>query len=126
MVERIPKPPAQDIIDSASGKETEGYLHQLYFHYPKEGGFQSLVNSLVSKIQNHTEFHLNNEVKKVDTDRGGFFNTEALPEGSILVFPIALKENGWKPFDSQEKKELYFGGLESVGFGRCQVKIVKL
>ncbi len=66
MVERIPKPPAQDIIDSASGKETEGYLHQLYFHYPKEGGFQSLVNSLVSKIQNHTEFHLNNEVKKVD------------------------------------------------------------
>jgi len=66
MVERIPKPPAQDIIDSASGKETEGYLHQLYFHYPKEGGFQSLVNSLVSKIQNHTKFHLNNEIKKVD------------------------------------------------------------
>lgn len=66
------------------------------------------------------------EVKKVDTDRGGFFNTEALPEGSILVFPIALKENGWKPFDSQDKKELYFGGLESVGFGRCQVEIVKL
>ena len=66
MVERIPKPPAQDIIDSASGKETEGYLHQLYFHYPKEGGFQSLVDSLVSKIQNNTKFHLNNEIKKVD------------------------------------------------------------
>lgn len=66
MVERIPKPPAQDIIDSASGKETEGYLHQLYFHYPKEGGFQSLVDSLVLKIQNYTKFHLNNEIIKVD------------------------------------------------------------
>jgi len=66
MVERIPKPPAQDIIDSASGKETEGYLHQLYFHYPKEGGFQSLVDSLVLKIQNYTKFHLNNEIKKVE------------------------------------------------------------
>jgi len=29
MVERIPKPPKQDIIDSAAGKETEGYTHQL-------------------------------------------------------------------------------------------------
>ncbi|MCL2925016.1 MAG: RAMP superfamily CRISPR-associated protein [Trichodesmium sp. MAG_R04] len=63
------------------------------------------------------------DVKKVDTERGGFFNTEALPEGSILVFPIALKENGWKPFGNQDKQELYFGGLESIGFGRCQVQI---
>ena len=66
MVERIPKPPAQDIIDSASGKETEGYLHQLYFHYPKEGGFQSLVDSLVSKIESHSSFYLDNTINKVE------------------------------------------------------------
>ena len=35
MVERIPKPPKQDVIDSANGKSTDGYTHQLYFHYPK-------------------------------------------------------------------------------------------
>ncbi|NEN88919.1 MAG: type III-B CRISPR module RAMP protein Cmr4 [Okeania sp. SIO3H1] len=64
------------------------------------------------------------DVKKVDTDRGGFFNTEALPEGSILVFPIAAKEKGWKPFGDENEEELYFGGLESIGFGRCQVKVV--
>ncbi|MBD2775565.1 RAMP superfamily CRISPR-associated protein [Iningainema tapete] len=63
------------------------------------------------------------EVKKVDTDRGGFFNVEALPEGSILVFPVALKEKGWKPFGDSESSELYFGGLESVGFGRCRVTL---
>ncbi|MEG3939815.1 RAMP superfamily CRISPR-associated protein [Microcoleus sp. S36b_A3] len=63
-------------------------------------------------------------MKKVDTERGAFFNVEALPEGSILVFPIALKQTGWKPFGERENlSELYFGGLESIGFGRCRVSL---
>ena len=54
----------------------------------------------------------------------GFFNVEALPEGSILVFPIALKKANWQPFEeSSSAKELYFGGLESIGFGRCNVTL---
>ena len=64
------------------------------------------------------------EMKKVYPDRGAFFNTEALPEGSILVFPIGLKQKGWQPFGENEKSsELYFGGLESIGFGRCLVSL---
>jgi CRISPR-associated protein Cmr4 len=40
-----------------------------------------------------------------------------------------LKEKGWKPFvdaNSSEPhtSELYFGGLESIGFGHCQVTLV--
>ncbi|MDJ0732557.1 MAG: hypothetical protein QNJ47_00485 [Nostocaceae cyanobacterium] len=35
---------------------------------------------------------LGDDEKKVEG--GAFFNVEALPEGSILVFPIALKEKG--------------------------------
>jgi CRISPR-associated protein Cmr4 len=63
--------------------------------------------------------------KKVDTEKGAFFNVEALPVGSVLVFPIAAKETGWQPFgESANQKELYFGGLESIGFGRCQVTIL--
>ncbi|WP_315788313.1 RAMP superfamily CRISPR-associated protein [Fischerella sp. JS2] len=64
---------------------------------------------------------LSDTEKKVDG--GAFFNLEALPEGSILVFPIALKEAGWKPFGNDVSDELYFGGLESIGFGRCQVTL---
>lgn len=65
---------------------------------------------------------LADEEKKVEG--GAFFNVEALPEGSILVFPIALKEKGWKPFgDGKESQELYFGGLESIGFGHCRVRL---
>lgn len=65
--------------------------------------------------------------KKVDG--GAFFNVEALPEGSVLVFPLALKPDGaadWKPFGSSSSQELYFGGLESVGFGRCEVTLASL
>jgi CRISPR-associated protein Cmr4 len=70
-------------------------------------------------------------VKLADTEKkvdgGAFFNVEALPEGSVLVFPLAIKPEGaadWKPFGSNDSQELYFGGLESVGFGRCDVTLV--
>lgn len=59
--------------------------------------------------------------KKVDG--GAFFNVEALPEGSVMVFPIALKEQGWQPFGEETSQELYFGGLESIGFGHCRVRL---
>ncbi|MBN3947066.1 MAG: hypothetical protein HWQ38_11500 [Nostoc sp. NMS7] len=52
-----------------------------------------------------------------------FFNTEALPEETILAFPIALKEDKegkkWQPFDNNHSDEIYLGGLESIGFGHC-------
>ncbi|NER26531.1 MAG: type III-B CRISPR module RAMP protein Cmr4 [Symploca sp. SIO1C4] len=67
-------------------------------------------------------------------DGQGFFNVEALPEGSILVFPIAVKssQENWTTYlESTEwhnssgsfSKEMYFGGLESIGFGRCKVTL---
>ena len=68
-------------------------------------------------------------VKLSDTEKkvegGAFFNVEALPEGSILIFPVALKRLGWQPFGAENVKiqELYFGGLESIGFGRCRVTL---
>ncbi len=67
-------------------------------------------------------------MKKVDTKTGAFFNVEALPVGSVLVFPLASKEVGWQPFGKSQanqpySQELYFGGLESIGFGRCNVTL---
>ncbi len=61
-----------------------------------------------------------------------FFNVEALPEGSYLAFPIALKLSDWMPFGTVKEddktvrkltQELYFGGLESIGFGHCRVTL---
>jgi len=48
-VERIPKPPMEDVLRSALGIETEGYLHQLYFRYPTRGGVEALVQALIDE-----------------------------------------------------------------------------
>jgi len=62
-----------------------------------------------------------------------FFNVEALPEDSVLVFPIGIRSQTkdslappWQPFGSVNSAELYFGGLESIGFGRCDVTLFDL
>jgi CRISPR-associated protein Cmr4 len=69
--------------------------------------------------------------------KGGFFGFEAIPEGSLMVFPIGIRRgsswdtNDWAPFGADDtlnphqEAELYFGGLESVGCGRCEVKLSK-
>jgi len=71
---------------------------------------------------------LADDEKKVES--GAFFNVEALPEGSVLVFPIGIRppskdspSESWKPFGSSNSGELYFGGLESIGFGRSNVSL---
>jgi len=45
-VERIPNPPWRDVFKSSLGIETEGYAHQLNFHYPRTGGIQSVIEGL--------------------------------------------------------------------------------
>lgn len=47
-VERIPRPPVADVLKSALGIETEGYIHQLNFYYPSQGGFQSIPRAFES------------------------------------------------------------------------------
>ena len=68
---------------------------------------------------------LADDEKKVDG--GAFFNVEALPEGSVLVFPIGTQTRSVLPTGSRSaapaSQELYFGGLESIGFGRCDVTL---
>lgn len=64
---------------------------------------------------------LDKEEKKVKF----FFNTEALPEGTILVFPIAFKGNQetWQLFVKYTGTDIYLGGLESIGFGHCYLTL---
>lgn len=66
---------------------------------------------------------LEKEQKKVEGK--AFFNTEALPEGTILAFPIALRkyQKQWQPFNGEQSAEIYLGGLESIGFGLCNITL---
>jgi CRISPR-associated protein Cmr4 len=69
-----------------------------------------------------------------------FFNVEALPEDCVMIFPLAINHRSTSekskdleaPFGDQENRdisldrELYFGGLESIGFGRCHTVIMEV
>jgi len=81
MVERIPNPKKEDVIKSAKGIPTEGYKHQLFFHYPKKGGFQALINAYENLIKNKAEIVNPVSIKKIgknegvwdiETDKGNF------------------------------------------------------
>ena len=68
------------------------------------------------------------KLKEGEKSEGKFFNVEALPEGTILAFPIALRktqeQETWDPFNNDLKPyEIYLGGLESIGFGNCRVTV---
>jgi len=73
------------------------------------------------------------EAAQKKAKKGAFFNLEALPEGTILSFPLAMREIHagnevkWDNYlidaDVSEPREFYFGGLESIGFGRTLVTL---
>ena len=48
--DRIPNPNPDDILKSALGFETEGYLHQLYYHYPRRGGYQAISEAWAKRV----------------------------------------------------------------------------
>ncbi len=63
-VARIPKPPMEDVIKSAIGIPTEGYLHQLHFYYPIEGGYESVVHAFAKRVKG--EIKTNWPVKEIE------------------------------------------------------------
>ena len=75
MVERIPRPPKEDIIKSAAGETVDGYTHQLYFNYPKTGGTESLIKSLIQKLTGKVEILTGAEVESVEKRAGKFIIT---------------------------------------------------
>ncbi len=72
MVERIPKPPKEDILRSAKGETVDGYLHQLYFSYPKRGGIQAIVDGFISRLGDKVRIHTGCAVTGVKKAGTGF------------------------------------------------------
>ncbi len=66
---RIPLPPVEDIIKSSIGFETEGYLHQLYYHYPLRGGYKAISEAWAKRVNVTYGFR----VQKVDKTKRGTF-----------------------------------------------------
>ena len=68
---RVPNPPVEDILKSAVGIPTEGYLHQLEFYYPRYGGIEAFAKGIEKKIENR--------IKREEAERIKF------EDGKIIV-----------------------------------------
>lgn len=94
MVERIPKPPKEDILRSAAGETIDGYLHQLYFTYPKTNGMGILIKAFIAKLQPKVKILTDREVLKVKKENGRFFietsNGKFISDKIVSTIPLDI------------------------------------
>lgn len=73
MVERIPQPTDEEIMRSASGETVEGYVHQLYFYFPKDGGIETVVRGFADRLMDKCKIHLNSPISLLEKKGNVFF-----------------------------------------------------
>ncbi len=127
---RVPNPPLDDVIKSAVGLETEGYKHQLIFHYPRVGGIEALINNLISELSSYPNFtlKLGAEPRKISIlDKG--LALEVSKEGEVrdyfckaVVYTGALTElppliEGWSRSEFRDLRNLRAVPLGVVALG---------
>ncbi|MGQ3892385.1 protoporphyrinogen/coproporphyrinogen oxidase [Legionella sp. CNM-4043-24] len=66
LAERIPNPAPEDILKSSLGYNTEGYRHQLYYYYPKTGGYQAICQAWEKAVPLTRTFRVNKIEKTAD------------------------------------------------------------
>ena len=88
-VDRIPDPSREEIVKSALGIETEGYTHQLNFFYPRRGGIQALIQSLLNQLPDlQNRFRVKKIIKKNEGWEITDGNRSVLGKRIISTIPI--------------------------------------
>jgi protoporphyrinogen oxidase len=122
-VSRIPKPPMEDVLKSSIGIPTEGYLHQLHFWYPVEGGFEAIVHGFAKRVRG--EIHTNCCVRSVlrDADRWRVLTEDGTERSyRVLVSTLPIHEllPIWQDAPAEAKKaagKLVYNSLINVLLG---------
>ena len=82
------------LLCDAGGETVEGYLHQLYFTYPQQGGTEALVKALIKRLSPKVKIHTGTEVLSVKKQQDifiiettkGSFSSERL----VSTMPVNL------------------------------------
>lgn len=73
MVDRIPKPTQEEIRRSAAGETVDGYVHQLYFSYPTNGGIEAVPNGFLKRLDpDKCTVKCSSEVVRIEKTAEGF------------------------------------------------------
>lgn len=127
MVERIPKPPAEDIVKSAEGAPSEGYVHQLYFHYPRSGGIQSLFDAFRHRLSSKTTIDTGRTIQRIE--RNGTAWAVSLADGTrrtydrlVSTIPIPDLIEALGPMVPEDVRAAA-GALKYNSIAICQVRL---
>lgn len=107
MVERIPKPTDEEIMRSAAGETVDGYVHQLYFDYPKTGGIEAVVRGFAERLNDKCVILLNQDIESVHREGGRYAikTQEETFEADQVVSTIPV----------QELTNLYMDAADHIG-----------
>jgi protoporphyrinogen oxidase len=90
--DRLPQPSLKGLLKASLGIGSEGYVHQLFFYYPKLGGIQALTESISKKTK--SKIILNYGVKSIKKIRGKFVVSDGKKKKTFsnLVSTIPLPD----------------------------------
>ena len=126
MVERIPKPTKEEIKRSASGETIQGYLHQLYFSFPKSGGIEAVPQGFANRLdKNKCEININSTVSKIEKKNNGFEvtadNKKYYCDKLISTMPIHELANAYVGIDPEIKTT-----IEKLRYNSIVIAFVKI
>ena len=104
MVDRIPRPPDEDILRSVAGETVDGYTHQLYFAYPQSGGTAAFTKAFADKLNDKVNIHTSCTV--LSLENGGVKTSKGYFSFDKIVSclpPQAIADETIKPLVSQLK-----------------------
>ncbi len=85
---RVPEAPLEDVIRGALGLPSEGYTHQLRFHYPLRGGFQTLVEAFARGIEDR--IRTSTPVRELGRDSADFLVNGERFERVVNTLPLPV------------------------------------
>ncbi len=104
---RLPYPQLENLLKTLAGIQTIGYKEQAHFYYPKEGGIQSLYNSLYARLkQNGSEFTNGINIDTIERTSSGEYRINSDFPSSSVINTIPLPEAVISVNKSSETKKL--------------------
>ncbi|MEM3957013.1 MAG: FAD-dependent oxidoreductase [Thermoproteota archaeon] len=124
---RIPNPSVLDVVKASLGIGSEGYVHQLFFHYPKKGGIQALIESLRGRVSGDvlTGF----EVKHVENESGKWVvsngRVEKVFDKIVSTIPLhdAVRVFNAPQNVKSDVERLRFNSLVTVAIGLEEINV---
>ncbi len=119
--ERMPQPTIDAVLKASLGIQSEGYLHQLHFYYPRVGGIEAFIQALAKgkKVYCNEDVRIINKIEgdtwKVSTNQATFYFDDIV---STLPLPVLISCLGDVPAKVKKAvSQLKYNSLITVMVG---------